>query len=87
MLVNECKAKCVKIFYPEAHNEKTLNSVILFSVKKKIMMYLMYHSIHFYTTLKICVTNFISTGNLSTVLHREKFFRQRQPVPSEEPDQ
>lgn len=40
MLVNECKAKCVKIFYPEAHNEKTINSVtcILFSVKKKMMM-------------------------------------------------
>lgn len=34
MLVNECKAKCVKIFYPEAHNEKTINSVILFSVEK-----------------------------------------------------
>lgn len=40
MLVNECKAKCVKILYPEAYNEKTINSVILFSVKKiKIMMY------------------------------------------------
>lgn len=37
----------------------------------------MYHSIHFNSTLKICVTSFISTGNLSTVLHREKFFRQK----------
>lgn len=40
MLVNECKAKCVKLFYPEANNEKTINSVKLFSMKKiKIMMY------------------------------------------------
>lgn len=40
MFVNECKVKCVKIFYFEVYNEKIINFVKLFFVKKiKMMMY------------------------------------------------
>lgn len=69
MIVNECKAKCVRIFYPETYNEKTINSTSYNFPWKKIMMYKMYYSIHFYNTLEICETNFSSTGNLSSGQH------------------